>query len=283
MNDFSKFNKIRNRTNRKSDMITNAGEVDGSNGFRFFHILWLYPDVMNLHGGRGDVMGLLHICNMLELPVQIRRWDSMREDIPWDWPHLIYMNAGELKCVPEITESLERQREGLNSYLERKGWFIATGSSGGVLADEIHKTDGSIINGLGLLGMTWRQRNAVYGDDIWFKTGGDDGREYEVIGNQIQVADVELAEGQQPLGEIIYGRGNCGKGDEGARTDNIIFTSCLGPFTTKNPEYIASLLVSAADQAGLRHPGTITPDMIEVENKSAEYIKKFMKDKIKNH
>ncbi|MDD6311464.1 MAG: hypothetical protein PUB09_06020 [Firmicutes bacterium] len=275
-NDFSKFNRIREQFSRKRNSITNVSEVDSENGFKTLRILWLYPDVMHLHGGRGDVMGILHICNMLELPVEIKRWDNMNEEIPWNWPHMIYMNGGEIKCMPEIVAALQRQRKSLDDYLARGGWFITCASTGSILSDRYERLDGTSVEGLGLLHMTWRERKMPWGDDIWFKTA--DGQ--EVIGNQIQVADVELAEGQEPLGTLVYGRGNNGGTDEGARTGNVIFTNCLGPMPTKNPEFMASLLVAAADAVDIKHTASITDEMIQVEKESAEYIKKFMKDKM---
>lgn len=297
MNDFSKFNRIRNSAERSSDFITNVSEVSGENGFRCLHILWLYPDVMNIHGGRGDVMGLLHICNLLNVPVEIRRWDSLGEDVDWEWPHLVYMTAGELKCVPDIISALQRQKKGLDSFLDREGYFIANGSSGGVLADQIELCNGKVISGLGLLHMRWKERSAVWGDDIWVKTS--DGT--DVIGNQIQVADVTLAEGQEPFGTLVYGRGNDGaatadaigksnsidisdvtggSGLEGAKSGNVIYTGVLGPLVTKNPEFAASIITDAAENAGIEVSKKLADEDIEIEQKSADYIMRFMKEKM---
>ena len=278
MNNFDKFNRIRKDANRSRTEISNETEVSGSNGFRFLHILWLYPDVLNIHGGRGDIMGLLHICNMLDIPVKIRRWDSMREDIPWDWADMVYLNSGELKCAGDVAKAMGRQSTAIQDYVSRGKYIIAVASSGAILANSTEKLDGSVVKGLGLLDMKWKERESVWGDDIWFKT--EDGQ--EVIGNQIQVADVFLNEGQKPLGTIVYGRGNNGGSDEGARTDNVIFTSCLGPLVTKNPEFIAGLLVDAAEGAGLKVEKALSDSNIEIEKKSAEYIKNFMLDKMKN-
>ncbi|MBR0127219.1 MAG: hypothetical protein IJL99_03045 [Firmicutes bacterium] len=278
MNNFEKFNRIRSDADRNRLEISNETEVSGSNGFRFLHILWLYPDVLNIHGGRGDIMGLMHICNMLDIPVEIRRWDSMKEDIPYDWADMIYLNSGELKCAGDVAKAMGRQRAQLDAYVARGGYIIATASSGAILAKYTEKLDGSVVKGLGLLDMEWKERASVWGDDIWFKT--EDGQ--EVIGNQIQVADVLLHAGQKPLGTIIYGRGNHGSFDEGARRGNVIFTSCLGPFVTKNPKYVAGLLADAAERSGIKVTKTLADDDIEIETESAKYIKNFMLDKMKN-
>lgn len=276
MNNFEKFNKIRKGVDRKSDVITNVSEVSSESGFRCLHILWLYADVMNIHGGRGDVMGMLHISNLLGIPVEIRRADNLREEIDWEWPHIVFMTAGELKCAADVVSALNRQKEGIDAFIARKGYFIANGSSGAVLAKTVEIFDGTTFSGLGLLDMKWKERDSVWGDDIWVKTV--DG--LDVIGNQIQVADVTLADGQEAFGSLTYGRGNDGKGEEGARTGNIIYTGVLGPLLTKNPEFTASFLKQAAKDADIKPAGGLTDSNIEIELKSAEYIKNFMKEKM---
>ena len=276
MDQFDKLNRIRNKFDRKSETLTNASEVTGESGFRCLHILWLYPDVLNIHGGRGDVMALLHMCDLLNIPVEIRRSDDLREDEDWTWPHIVYMTAGELKCVDKVSQALIRQGEGIRRFISRGGFLIANGSSGAALAKSTELFDGSIIQGLGLLDMTWKERDSVWGDDIWVRT--EDG--LDVIGNQIQVADVTLGEGQKPFGHVVYGRGNNGAGDEGAVTGSVIYTGVLGPLLTKNPRLTAGIVESAAVLAQVELEHDLDPADIEIEDKSAEYIKAFMKDKM---
>lgn len=301
MNNFDKLKTIRDNADRRSEQLTNAPVVNGESGFRCLHILWLYPDVMNIHGGRGDIMGLINVSNLLNVPVEVRRCNSLREEIDWEWPHLVYMAAGELKCVSDVISALKGQMGhdegeigGLDDFVQRGGVFIANGSSGAVLADSISFADGRTVNGLGLLDMEWKEKESVWGDDIWVKTA--DG--LDVIGNQIQVADVYLAEGQEPFGELIYGRGNngiaeerlgngvsrmagAGSGYEGARKGNVIYTGVLGPLLVKNPRLAESILKTAASFAGIEVSESLKDKDIEVEMKSAEYITEFMKNKQK--
>lgn len=276
MDKFDKFNRIRNKYNRKSETLTNASEVTGESGFRCLHILWLYPDVLNIHGGRGDVMALLHMCDLLNIPVEIRRSDDLREDEDWNWPHIVYMTAGELKCADKVSQALIRQEEGIRRFIRRGGFLIANGSSGAALAKSTEMLDGSVIKGTGLLDMTWKERESVWGDDIWVRTA--DG--LDVIGNQIQVADVTLGEGQKPFGTIVYGRGNNDDGEEGAISGSVIYTGVLGPLLTKNPRLTAGIVESAAVLAQVELEHDLDPADIDIEDKSAEYIKDFMKAKM---
>ena len=181
--------------------------ITKDNGFRCLHILWLYPDVLNIHGGRGDVMGLLHVCDLLNIPVEIRRSDDLNEDENWNWPHIVYMTAGELKCVDKVAAALIRQQEEIEKFISRGGFLIANGSSGAALAKATEFLDGTVVEGTGLLDMTWKERESVWGDDIWVRTEDD----LDVIGNQIQVADVTLRrqedKGQRPCGQGRYAAG----------------------------------------------------------------------------
>jgi len=278
MSDFDKLNRIREQFDRTSETLTNVSEVTGESGFRRLHILWLYPDVLNIHGGRGDVMAFLHMCDLMDIPVEIRRLDDLKAEADWSWPHIVYMTAGELKCVDKVAAALIRQMDGIKKFIRRGGLLIANGSSGAALAKTVELYDGSIVTGTGLLDMAWKERESVWGDDIWVRT--EDG--LDVIGNQIQVADVTLGEGQKPFGKVVYGRGNNDDGVEGAVSDGVVYTGVLGPLLTKNPHLTSGLVEAAATLAGVKVGQKLAPEDIGIEEKSAEYIKAFMKDKMKS-
>jgi len=93
-----------------------------------------------------------------------------------------------------------------------------------------------VIDGLGFLDMTAKERKYVWGDDLHFRLIDS---KQELIGSQIQMADVEA---KAPLGTTLYGMGNNNSGAEGARWKNLIYTNCLGPLFVKNPWFAESLL-----------------------------------------
>lgn len=240
------------------------------------NIVWLYPNILNIHGGRGDLMAFKRIGEMMGLPVEIRRCESYGDEIPFDWADVIYMTSGEIKCMPEIVQTIERQKDKLGEFIAKGGVLWAIGSSGAALGKGLEAMDGSHVKGLGLLNMTWKERKSVWGDDLWFSM--DSG--LQVMGNQIQVADIVLDEGQESFGNVIYGRGNCGDGSEGARSGNIVFTNCLGPMMVKNPKVAASILKTAAKNKGIKNFSELSDESIEMENQSFELVKKFVENKM---
>lgn len=298
MNNMEMLTEIRNNSSRQTETLSNLNGL-GLKDAKAVHLLWLYPDITNIHGGRGDIMAFMHIANMMELPLEIRRCDSLQETVDWSWPDIVYITAGELKCAREIADALRTQMgdeaSGLLAYINNGGYFIANGSSGAALADKIYldySGQKEEVEGLGLLHMTWKQRDMVWGDDIWVTT--DDG--IDILGNQIQIADVELAEGQKAFATLQYGRGNngitedklgvgsstlVGKGSglEGARTGNVIYTCVLGPMCTKNPRFTESILKGAAEHAGVKAGAELKDEDIQFELESIECLKRFIRIK----
>lgn len=244
---------------------------------RAIHIAWLYPNILNIHGGRGDLMALKRIAGIMGMNVEIRRCESYADEIPFEWADIIYMTSGEIKCMSEIVEAVKRQQSKLEEFLANGGSIWAVGSSGAVLGKSFERLDGTAVEGLGLLDMIWRERTSVWGDDLWFSL--KDGT--QVMGNQIQVADIYLSEGQEPFGEVIYGRGNCGDGREGAKSGNVIYTNCLGPMMVKNPRVASMLLKEAAKKAEVEGYRELTADDTVIEDQSFEVIKKFVMNKMK--
>ena len=154
--------------------------------------------------------------------------------------------------------------------------IVAVGSSGAVLAKKTTFHDGAVSEGLGLLDMEVTQRTNSFGDDLWIETA--DG--LEVIATQVTMADVTLGEGQAPFGKIIYGRGNCGDGREGAQTGSVIFTHCLGPVLTKNPRFTEWLIKRCASAAGLdASDRTLDDGQIGMELAALEDVRTFVNKK----
>lgn len=197
---------------------------------------WMYPDCLNLHGERGSVQAFERVGKNLGVDVIVRRINDFDDPIPFDELDLLIFLPGEIKEFEFIAPALERQRKALEAYLEFGGWIIAIGTTGLLFGKQTLKEDGSIFKGLGFLDITGKERQYVWGDDIHFRIRDT---KQEVFGSQIQLADVE---GGEPLGDVIYGRGNNANGTEGAKYKNLLYTNCLGPVFMKNPWWTEDII-----------------------------------------
>ncbi len=247
-------------------------------------IFWMYPDILNLHGDRGNMMALFHIAQMLGVEMEIKRINSPDEIVHFSQADLLFFGSGEIRCQPLIIEALSKQIAGLEAYLSEKKPILTVGNSGCLFAKKTARFGNEEdFLGLGLLDMVCLEREKVYGDDIWFELDGSiffTGQKLEIIGNQIQIIDTKLGSNARPLGKIIYGRGNCGETDEGACQNNIIFTNTLGPFLVKNPLFAQLLIEIMLQNKQLTLSHTLENQDIVCEINSAELIKKFNRQKM---
>lgn len=243
-------------------------------------LYWMYPDMLNLHGDRGNVLALLHVGDLLGIDIDVLRVERPAQAVDFSQADMLLFCSGEMRCMPVIVQALQQQRAGLDEFVARRGLVLALGNAGALLARHTARVRGEEdFAGLGLLDMQCHERDKVYGDDLWFRLNGGE-EEQEIIGNQIQIIDSELAAGQAPLGRVIYGRGNQGQQDEGAQKDNIIFTNTLGPLLVKNPRLAQQLLHTMLHSKGLALPRRLTPQDTVFEDRSAELIKRFNEKKL---
>lgn len=200
------------------------------------HIGWMYPNLLNLHGERGSVQALARAGENLGAEVEIHRIEDVDETIPFDTLDLLIFLPGEIKMFPCLKSALEAQRTELEAFLDRGGYLIALGTTGLLFGGQLQRENGDIFEGLGLLDLTAKERQYVWGDDLHFRLNGT---KQEIIGSQIQMTDVDA---KTPLGQTLYGHGNNHTGAEGARYKNLIYTNCLGPVFVKNPWWAEDIL-----------------------------------------
>ena len=86
-------------------------------------ILWLYPDILNLHGDRGNLMALERIGGLLDLPVEVRRVDNLTDTLPLAEADLLVLTSGEVKNMPYVVDALRRERAALDDYVARGGYI----------------------------------------------------------------------------------------------------------------------------------------------------------------
>lgn len=276
MNKFDLFTEIRSRGRKSDPAIDNLLALGFPEDTRSIHILWMYPDVLDMHGDRGNAMALLHYSNLLGLPCTIRKCVHLTDEIPFDWADLMLFPCGDIACMEDVSNALRQWKQQFEAYAARGGLLYAIGSSGSILAKKTTMLDGHAYEGLGLLNMEMTQRNTVFGDDLWVETHGGLG----VMGNEIQVADTTLGSGQAPFAQVRYGRGNCGGADEGAQTGSVVFTHLTGPVFAKNPDFTQAVLKDCARLAGIPAENELNREDVALELASLQDIETFVRSKM---
>ncbi len=277
MENFELFLKTREGSRKDQKALRNHTALGVSEDARGIHVAWMYPDTLNLHGGRGDLMAIMQYCCSMNLPCEIRRINTLSEEIPFEWADLLYFTSGDLSVMEDVCAALVPQKAAFEAFAARGGQIAAIGSSGALLAEKTVLQNGHEYKGLGLLKMEFTQRDSAFGDDLWFTTEKDG---IEMLGTQLQLADVKLNGDQKPFAKLIYGRGNCGDGFEGAETGGVFFTHCLGPILARNPKFAEALIRRCAECAGLDTAALVlNDDQIRYELDALADIRTFVDKK----
>ena len=204
------------------------------------NVLWMYPDILNLHGERANAKAFEVIGNKLGLKVNVDRLDNIDDKIDFDKYDILLFNAGQLKEIEVISNIMKKQMDDLNKYIESNKVIFITGTTGALFSNNIKRLDGTSFNGLNIFDADIKEREYVNGDDIYFKF-----KDMEITGPQIQMIDIDI-KNEKPLGKVIYGFGNNNTGFKGMIKNNVIFTNTLGPALVKNPwllEYLFDLVI----------------------------------------
>ncbi len=253
------------------------------------NIVWLYPDILNLHGDRGNVMALLKIGEAMGLPINLIKAGNADEVPDLESVDLIVMGAGQLRDIDYVKNDMLKYEARLRAYVEQDGYILITGSTGCIFGSKYYLEDGKEADGLCIFDMEARALNRtkmpmltkeVYGDDIYWKT--EDGM--EIIGCQIQRMDFKLRGDTQPLGRLVYGYGNNCKDDkEGARYKNVLFTNTVGPLLSCNPWLGIKILKAIAEKKEMEiaERDERKPDYFEMAKHSFLLKKAFIKGKKK--
>lgn len=234
------------------------------------NLFWMYPDILNLHGDRGNIQAFEYAAKKMGLEAEVTKVVNPGDAIDLGKADLMVFGPGELKTCRILADALRDRVEELNAWLASGGHIFVTGTSGTVFGGRVERMNGADFEGLGLLNVTAKERRMILGNDLHVELA--DGM--EVMGSQIQMAEYTV-DPAQALGKVLYGHGNRNTGDEGARSGNLIWTNLLGPVMVKNPWWACRILAEIADRKGLSYT---VPAMVEfdLEYASLKAVKEYL-------
>ena len=234
------------------------------------NLFWMYPDILNLHGDRGNIQAFAYAAERMGLDVEVTKVVNPTDEIDFGKADLMVFGPGELKVCRILADALRERREELSSWLENGGHIFVTGTSGTVFGQKVERTNANDFEGLGLLKLTAKERRMILGNDLHAELA--DGM--EVMGSQIQMAEYTV-DPEQVLGKVLYGHGNRNDGTEGAQAGNLIWTNLLGPVMVKNPWWACRILAYIADRKGLAYTMPEASDF-ELESASMKAVKEYL-------
>ncbi len=194
-------------------------------------IAWLFPDILYLHGERGNILALERLGAMMGLETEVAKIDDGIQDFePMDYHHLL--PAGEMVSMPGIIEKLRPHREELENFIDSGRVLLVTGTSQCIFGGRTERSDGPDFDGLGIIDCDYRERKLV--TEMTCVSGQTTAQDMTSV-SSTDTDDGYSQQGKKELGTIIYGFGNNEGSTEGIVKKNSIFTNLLGPAPCSEP------------------------------------------------
>jgi lipid II isoglutaminyl synthase (glutamine-hydrolysing) len=202
----------------------------------------LYPDLMNIYADRGNLIVLERRCAWRGIGFELTA-SGLGEELHGDAHDLFYIGGGQdrdqLLCAQDL---IDTKRDGLHAAAARDA--VVLGVCGGYqLLGHSYTLGEEQIPGVGLLDVhTVREHGPRLIGNVAIEIDHDD----VLAGFENHGGRTYLGAGQAPLGRVLKGHGNDGRGGaEGARRGNVIGTYLHGPLLPKNV-WFADWLIARA-------------------------------------
>lgn len=233
-------------------------------------ITWMYPDLMNTYGDRGNVIVLQKRCEWRGIKAIVMQHDLDSSLSDLEKSDLIFMGGAQDRQQKLVSKDLiGKKGEVLRMLIEKgvPGLFICGAYQ--FLGHYYKPAEGERIPGLSIF-------------DVYTKHFGNgkpraignlvvEWRMVKLIGFENHGGRTYLGSTVEPLGKVIKGYGNNGEDyTEGAIYNNAIGTYLHGPVLPKNPE-LADFLINRALEVKYKEAIKLSPldDSLELQAKKA--------------
>ncbi|MGI8563945.1 MAG: type 1 glutamine amidotransferase [Candidatus Dormibacter sp.] len=208
---------------------------------------WLYSDLMNIYGDRGNIQTLVQRARWRGVEVRVLELGKgASEGI--EAVDVFFFGGGQDKEQELVYDDLlETKAIRLANAMQRGAAFLAVCGGYQLLGHYYQTAQGERLPGIGLLDVrTVAGGQRCIGDVVIESDPGLGLQPRTLVGFENHSGRTYLGEGVRPLGRVRRGNGNNGEdGSEGAVSGNIFGTYLHGSLLPKNP-HLTDLILSRA-------------------------------------
>lgn len=228
------------------------------------NICHLYPDLLNLHGDRGNIITLQKRCLWRGIDVELH---DITQDNPFqsDQCDILFIGGGQdFEQEIILTDLKENKYPDLKSFVEGNGTVLAICGGYQMLGQYYKTKDDKMVEMLNLIDVkTIDSKNRLVGNLIFEWENDSNSTTYNIVGFENHSGLTYLGENTDPLGKVVKGFGNNGQdGYEGARYKNVFCSYSHGSLLPKNP-HLADYIITCA----LKRKYPDAPDLIELDDR----------------
>ena len=208
---------------------------------------WLYPDLMNIYGDRGNILTLYQRARWRGLEARVVELGK-GEAAGLDEVDVFFFGGGQDREQALVYDDLlETKAEPLAGAVRRGAAVLAVCGGYQLLGHYYQTATGERLPGIGLIDVrTEAGSRRCIGDVVVRADESLDLQPTTLVGFENHSGRTFLGKGVRPLGRILRGYGNNGDdGTEGVAVGNLFGTYLHGSLLPKNP-HLADLVIERA-------------------------------------
>lgn len=205
---------------------------------------WLYPELMNIYGDRGNIITLTKRAKWREIKTEVIELNPGFSDKELMKCNLLMMGGAQDTQQTIVNEDLKKHHKTLSEMINDgfPGLYVCGGFQ--FLGNYYRESNGTIIDGLEIFDLYTESpspdQSRLIGNILI--ESEFDGKKHQIVGFENHGGRTFLGENVKPFGNVIKGHGNNDDGTEGARFKNSFGTYLHGPILPKNPEFADYLI-----------------------------------------
>jgi len=211
-----------------------------------FTVGWLYPDLMNIYGDRGNILTLLKRAEWRGLQASVLELGRGASD-RMDNVDVFFFGGGQDREQALIYDDLrEFKQDSLQRTVASGAQILAVCGGYQLLGHYYQTADGERYDGIGLIDVKTEAGKKRFIGDVVVQTQIEGLTPGTLVGFENHSGRTFLGPAAKPLGKVIQGKGNNGSDrTEGCVQGGIIGTYLHGSLLPKNP-HLADHLIAAA-------------------------------------
>jgi lipid II isoglutaminyl synthase (glutamine-hydrolysing) len=211
-----------------------------------FTVGWLYPDLMNIYGDRGNILTLLKRAEWRGLESKLVELGRGGSDAMAD-VDVFFFGGGQDREQALIYEDLiQYKRAALESAVLNGAQVLAVCGGYQLLGHYYQTAEGERFDGIGMIDVRTEAGKKRFIGDVVVKTNVEGLTPDTLVGFENHSGRTFLGQKAKPLGKTLLGKGNNGSdGTEGCIQGGVIGTYLHGSLLPKNPQ-LSDYLIRAA-------------------------------------
>lgn len=209
---------------------------------------WLYPELMNIYGDRGNIIVLQKRCEWRNIKTEVLSLNIGFLEKDLEKCDILIMGGAQDKQQEAVAKDLFLKKDVLRKKIENNTPGLYVCGAYQFLGKYYKEANGNLIKGLEIFDL-YTQNSSENSKrligNIAFKSSVLD---YTLIGFENHGGRTILGKNIKPFGQVLKGFGNNGEDKtEGAVYKNSFGTYLHGPILPKNPKFTDFLIEKALE------------------------------------